>query len=149
MPYPTRSQILAILRPLANAPAGNNEFFAHVRNDVVWTVTGHMILSGVWRTKESYRADTFAKMGPLFAAPGMRLEVPGGEEGIIVGDEGKAVAELKTKDTYTKGGVLYDQHYSWHMRFDQDSMITEVKAFMDTAHLEKVLGDELGKQKSD
>jgi ketosteroid isomerase-like protein len=147
MPYPTRSQILAILRPLSSPPAGNNEFFAHVSDNVIWTVTGHMMLSGTWRTKESYRAATFAKIGPLFGAPGMKLEVPGGEQGIIAGEDGQAVAELKTVDTYTKSGVLYDQHYSWHMRFNEESVITEVKAFMDTAHLEKVLGAEMEKQK--
>jgi len=149
MPYPTCSQILAILRPLSNPPAGNNEFFAHIRNDVVWTVTGHSLLSGTWTTKKSYRAATFAKIGPLFAAPGMKLEILGAEQGIIVGDNGRAVAELKTVDTYTKSGIMYDQHYSWHMRFDEESMITEVKAFMDTAHLEKVLGAELEKHKND
>ncbi len=109
MPYPSCSQILAILRPLSNPPAGNNDFFAHIRNDVVWTVTGHSLLSGTWPTKKSYRAATFANIGPLFAAPGMKLEILGGEE----------------------------------------SMITEVKAFMDTAHLEKVLGAELEKREND
>ncbi len=77
MPYPTCSQILAILRPLSHPPAGNNEFFAHICNDVVWTVTGHSLLSGTWTTKESYRAAIFAKIGPLFAAPGMKLEIIG------------------------------------------------------------------------
>ena len=147
MPYPTRSQILTMLRPLFNPSAGNNDFFAHVCDDVLWIVTGHMMLSGMWKTKESFRAATFSKLGPLFAAPGMRLEIPGGEEGIIMGDNGRAVIELRTVNTYTKSGVLYDQHYSWHMRFDEDSRISEVKAFMDTAHVEKVLGAELEKQK--
>jgi len=59
------------------------------------------------------------------------------------------VAELKTVDTYKKSGIMYDQHYSWHMPFDEESMITEVKAFMDTAHLEKVLGAELEKHEND
>lgn len=69
-------------------------------------VGGHMMLSGTWKTKDSYRAAIFAKIGPLFAEPGMKLEVPGGEEGIIVREDGRAVAELKTVDTYTKSGAL-------------------------------------------
>lgn len=111
-------------------------------------VSGHMMLSGTWKTKDSYRAATFAKIGPLFAEPGMKLEVPGGE-GIVIGEDGRAVAELKTVDTYTKSEALYDQHYSWHMWFDEDSMVSKVRVVMDTAHLEKVLSDELEKQKKE
>ena len=45
--------------------------------------------------------------------------------------------------------ALYDQHYSWHMWFDEDSIVSKVRVVMDTAHLEKVLSDELEKQKKE
>lgn len=146
MPYPTRSQIHTILLPLSHPPSGIEEFFTHVRDDVKWVVTGHMMLSGTWTDLATYRAATYAKIGPLFAAPGMKLVATGGEEGIIVGEDGWAVVDLRTVDTYTKSGVLYDQHYAWHMRFDREGMVAEVKTWMDTAHLEKVLGGEMAKQ---
>ncbi len=146
MPYPTRTQIHAILLPLSLPPSGIEEFFTHVGDDVKWTVTGHTILSNTWTDLTTYRSSTFAKIGPLLASPGMKLKVSGGEEGIIVSENGWAVVDLKTVDTYTKSGVLYDQHYAWHMRFDEEGRVREVKTWMDTAHFEAVLGGEMAKQ---
>ena len=147
MPYPTRTQIHSILTLLSQPPSGSDEFFAHVRDDVIYTVTGKSFLSGVWTTKASYRAATWAKIGTLVKPPGIKLEISNGEEGIIVGQNGWATADLHTVDTYTVSGVRYDQSYSWHMRFDECGKIAEVKVWLDTLTLENVLGGEAAKQK--
>ena len=146
MPYPTRAEIQSILSTLSSPPSGTNEFFTHVRDDAKYTVTGTSFLSGVWYTKASYRAATYAKIGNLVKAPGIALKVTEGEEGIIVGQKGWATADLYTVDTYTNSGVLYNQSYAWHMRFDENGMIAEVKIWLDTLGLENVLGAEAAKQ---
>ena len=144
MPYPTRSQIYSLLS-LLSQPA-SDQFFAHVLDDVKWTVTGKSFLSGVWTTKASYRAATWAKIGALLKPPGIKLRITEGEEGIIVGQKGWATADLYTVDTYTNEGVRYDQAYAWHMRFDESGLIAEVKVWLDTLTLERVLGGEVTKQ---
>ena len=144
MPYPTRTRIHSILS-LLSEPA-TDQFFTHVRDNVRWTVTGASFLSGVWTTKASYRAATFAKIGQLVKPPGIKLNITQGEEGIIVGQHGWATADLYTVDTYTNSGVLYNQSYAWHMRFDDMGLIAEVKVWLDTMTLENVLGSEAAKQ---
>ena len=146
MPYPTRTQIRSLLTLLSQPPSGNDQFFAHVRDDVIWTVTGKSFLSGRWTTKASYRAATWAKVGNLIKPPGIRRQITEGEEGRIVGQHGWATADLYTVDTYTNSGVRYDQAYAWHMRFDDTGMIAEVKVWLDTLTLEKVLGGEAATQ---
>lgn len=146
MPYPTRTQIRSILALLSQPPSGSDQFFAHVRDDVIYTVTGKSFLSGVWTSKASYRAATWAKIGNLVKPPGIKLEITTGEEGIIVGQHGWVTADLYTVDTYTNSGVRYDQSYTWHMRFDESGKIAEVKVWLDTLTLEKVLGGEAAKQ---
>ena len=141
---PTRARIRSILS-LLSVPS-TDEFFTHVRDDVHWTVTGKSFLSGVWTTKASYRAATFAKIGTLVKPPGIKLNITQGEEGIIVGQHGWATADLFTVDTYTNSGVLYNQSYAWHMRFDDAGLIAEVKVWLDTLTLENVLGAEAAKQ---
>ena len=148
MPSPTQTQIRSLLTLLSQPPSGNDDFFTHVRDDVIWTVTGKSFLSGRWTTKASYRAATWAKIGNLLKPPGIKLKIAEGEEGsIIVGQDGRwAAAELYTVDTYTKSGVRYDQSYVWHMHFDEEGMIAEVKVWLDTLTLERVLGGEAARQ---
>lgn len=142
--YPTRTQIYSIL-DLLSRPA-SEEFFSHVRDDVKYNVTGKSFLSGVWTTKASYRADTWARIGPLLKPPGLKIRVVEGEEGIIVGQDGWSAADLESIDTYTLEGVPYNQAYTWHIRFDTSGLITEIKVWLDSLTLEKVLGAKAAKQ---
>ncbi|KAL8748082.1 MAG: hypothetical protein Q9190_000110 [Brigantiaea leucoxantha] len=143
-PKVTRAQVRSIVG-LLYQPA-YDEFFSHVRDDVKWTVTGKSFLSGIWTTKASYRAATFGKTGTLVKPPGIRAKITPGEEGIIVGHHGWATVDLVSVDTYTNSGVLYDQAYAWHMRFDENGLIAEVKVWLDTETIEKVLGGEAALQ---
>ena len=142
MPYPTEAQIRSILGLLLQPPSGSEHFFTHVREDVTWIVTGKSFLSGVWTSKASYRAATWEKIGQLIKPPGIKLALAQGGEGIIVGNDGWVSVDLHTVDTYTIDGVPYDQSYAWHLRFDEDGMIAQVKVWLDTLTLERVLGGE-------
>ena len=149
MPYPTRSEVHAIFANLHNPPTGTEEYFKYIHPNVNWTVTGHSRFSGTWHSKADYHAATWAKIGDLLAPPGYVLEVPGGEEGVIIGQDGWTVVEMKTVGVKTRGGADYLQHYSWHCRFDDDHMIVEAKAFLDLGHLEEVLGGEARRQQEE
>ena len=140
----TRPYIRSILS-LLSKPA-TDEFFTHVRDDVTWTVTGKSFLSGRWTSKESYRTATFDRIGTLLKAPGIKLKITEGDAGIIIGQDGRATADMYTFDTFTNDGTRYDQVYAWHMKFDERGMIAEVKVWLDTLTLEKVLGNGGGMQ---
>ncbi|KAL8899956.1 MAG: hypothetical protein Q9192_001322 [Flavoplaca navasiana] len=104
MPYPTRSEIYAIFANFLTPGEGIDRWFTYVSPNVHWTVTGHSRFSGIWDSKASYHAATWAKINTLLAPPGYVLEVPGGEKGVIRGDDGWAVVEMKTVGVKTKGG---------------------------------------------
>ncbi|KAI4098397.1 MAG: hypothetical protein LQ339_006452 [Xanthoria mediterranea] len=135
---------------LLTQPA-TDAFFTHMRDDVAFTVTGQSFLSGHWDSKASYRAATFEKLGALIAAPGIKLRIAEGAAGVIVGQGGEggggwAAVDLETVDTFTKGGVRYEQRYVWLVRFDEMGLMKEVRTWLDTLTLERVLGAERKRQ---
>ena len=54
--------------------------------------------------------------------------------------------DLETVDTFTKGGVRYEQRYAWFVRFDEMGLMKEVRTWLDTFTLERVLGAERKRQ---
>lgn len=140
--YPDRKYVYEVFRLFFDPPEGTKKFFDYVDDDVHWQVTGHHRFSGTWTSKKDYYDATWANINLLLADPGYKLEVPGGEQGVIVGQDGWSVIEMKTVGTKTKSGVPYEQHYSWHCRWNKEGKIVEAKAFLDADHLEKVLGGE-------
>jgi ketosteroid isomerase-like protein len=150
MPIPTRQQVYEIFLNFYDPPEGTMRFFEHVDDNVDWQVTGKHRFSGRWYTKQDYWNATWANINTLLGGTGYKLEVPGGVDGVIGpnAENGWAVVEMKTVDTITRSGVPYEQHYSWHVRFNTAGKIIEAKAFLDSDHLEKVLGGEARKQAS-
>ncbi|KAK4861478.1 hypothetical protein LT330_003513 [Penicillium expansum] len=142
MPYPDRKYIYDVFCNFFNPPEGTEKFFDYVDDNVHCQVTGQHRFSGTWTTKNDYYNATWANINLLLAEPGYKLEVPGGESGVIVGQDGWSVIEMKTVDTKTKSGVPYNQHYSWHCRWNEGGKIVEAKAFLDADLLEKVFGGE-------
>ena len=49
-------------------------------------------------------------------------------------------------DIWIKGGVLYDQHYAWQMRFNADSKMVGVRVFFDSHSSKDVLAAEIERQ---
>ena len=138
MSYPDRKYIYEVFSKLAHPPNGVKDFFEFVDDNIRWEVTGQHRFSGVWTNKAEYYQQTWANINDAMAGAGFKLEVPGGEQGIIVGQDGWAAVELKAVDMKTKKGKPYRQHYSWHCRFNTEGRIVEVKAFLDSDLLEKV-----------
>jgi ketosteroid isomerase-like protein len=120
---PTISQVRDIFK---NIEAGDGEaFFAHVADDVDWTVEGTHPLAGHYRSKADFQAHTFAKLNKVLPQ-GTQLHV---EHALVSGDW--AVVELHSLAT-AKNGLRFDNRYCWVCRFGGDK-IAEVRAYLDSA----------------
>ena len=100
-------------------------FFEHVADDVDWTVMGTHPLAGHYRSKTSFIAGTFAKLGQVLPQ-GAQLQM----EHLVVNDD-EAVVELHSLAT-AKNGMRFDNRYCWVVHF-QDGVIVRVRAYLDSA----------------
>ena len=100
-------------------------FFAHVADDVAWTVMGTHPLAGDYRSKAAFIAGTFAKLGQVLPQ-GAQLHV----EHLIVKDD-QAVVELHSLAT-AKNGMRFDNRYCWIVFF-KNERIVRVRAYLDSA----------------
>lgn len=109
----------------ANLAEGRQqEFFAHVADDVDWTVMGTHPLSGRYRSREEFFASTFARLNPRLKE-GVVLVV---RNVLVDGDQ--AAVELDALSTQNNGRPFANQ-YCWVCRFDGDQIV-EVRAFLDS-----------------
>jgi ketosteroid isomerase-like protein len=100
-------------------------FFAHVADDVDWTVMGTHPLAGHYRCKADFIAGTFAKLGRVLPH-GAQLHV----EHMVVKDDA-AVVELRSWAT-AKNGMRFDNRYCWVVAFERE-IIVRVRAYLDSA----------------
>jgi len=124
-------QVREIFKGLEN---GNGAaFFAHVANDVDWTVMGTHPLAGHYSGKQAFIAGTFAKLGRVLPQ-GAQLHV----ENMIVQDD-QAVVELHSLAT-AKNGMRFDNRYCWVVYF-RDRIITRVRAYLDSAMVAELFAE--------
>ncbi|HVI91004.1 MAG TPA: nuclear transport factor 2 family protein [Dongiaceae bacterium] len=100
-------------------------FFAHVADNVDWTVMGTHPLAGHYHSKADFIAGTFAKLGKVLPN-GAELHV---DHLLVAGDT--AVVELHSEAT-AKNGFRFDNRYCWVVVF-RDNVIVEVRAYLDSA----------------
>jgi ketosteroid isomerase-like protein len=108
-------------------------FFAHVADDVDWTVMGTHPLAGHYKSKADFVAGTFAKLGKVLP-DGTQLNV---NDLFIAGDV--AIVELHSKAT-AKNGFRFDNHYCWVCYF-KDDKITRVRAYLDSAMVARLFAE--------
>lgn len=108
-------------------------FFAHVADDVDWTVEGTHPLAGHYRSKAAFREQTFAKLAKILPQ-GARLRVT---NVLVSGDW--AVIELRSMAT-ARNGFRFDNGYCWVSRF-ADGRIVEVRAYLDSALVQRVFDE--------
>jgi uncharacterized protein len=108
-------------------------FFEHVADDVDWTVMGTHPLAGHYRSKKSFVAGTFAKLGQVLPQ-GAQLQV---EHLLVKNDE--AVVELHSLAT-AKSGMRFDNRYCWVVHF-QDGVIVRVRAYLDSAMVARLFDE--------
>ena len=102
-----------------------DDFFAHVADDVDWTVMGTHPLAGHYHSKAEFKAATFEKLHKVLPQ-GAQLKVAN----VLVAGSWAGV-ELVSGAT-AKDGMRFDNHYCWLVRF-QDARIVEVRAYLDSA----------------
>jgi uncharacterized protein len=119
----TTERVREIFKGLENGDGA--AFFEHVADDVDWTVMGTHPLAGHYRSKKSFIAGTFAKLGQVLPQ-GAQLHV----EHLLVKDD-QAVVELHSLAT-AKNGMRFDNRYCWIVYF-QDARIVRVRAYLDSA----------------
>jgi ketosteroid isomerase-like protein len=100
------------------------DFFAHVADDVDWTVMGTHPLAGQYHSKTAY-AGTFAKLGKVLPK-GAQLHV----EHVVVKDD-EAVVELRSMATATNG-MRFDNRYCMVLAFDGETIIRG-RSYVDSA----------------
>jgi uncharacterized protein len=108
-------------------------FFAHVADDVDWTVMGTHPLAGHYKSKADFTAATFAKLGKVLPG-GAQLQV---DDLFISGDV--AIVELDSKAT-AKNGLRFDNHYCWVCYF-KDDKIVRVRAYLDSAMVARLFAE--------
>ena len=101
------------------------KFFAHVADDVDWTVEGTHPHAGHYHSKADFVSHTFEKLNKVLPQ-GAELYV---EHALVSGEW--AVVELHSLAT-AKNGFRFDNRYCWVCRFE-DEKIVEVRAYLDSA----------------
>lgn len=96
-PYPSRQKISEIFASLAKGKY--DDFFAHVADDVDWTVMGHHPLAGQYHNKTDFQKKTFGRLSGIMKEP-VQLEV---RSVIGGGEEEWAVVELIADSTCKNG----------------------------------------------
>ena len=119
----TADRVHDIFKGLENGDGAT--FFTHVADDVDWIVMGTHPLAGHYRSKKSFIAGTFAKLGQVLPQ-GAQLHV----EHLLVKDD-EAVVELHSLAT-ARNGMRFDNRYCWVVYF-RDALIVRVRAYLDSA----------------
>lgn len=108
-------------------------FFAHVADDVDWTVEGTHPLAGRYRSKAEFREATFARLAQVLPE-GAQLRVT---HLLVCGDW--AVVELRS-DATARNGLRFDNRYCWVCRFSEGRII-EVRAYLDSALVQRLFDE--------
>ncbi len=108
-------------------------FFAHVADDVDWTVMGSHPLAGHYLSKTAFIAGTFAKLAKVLPG-GAQLTV---ENVFLSGSD--AVVELRS-NAVALNGLKFDNHYCWVLRLDGD-IIVRVRAYLDSALVARLFAE--------
>jgi uncharacterized protein len=119
----SEKQVRDIFRGLENGDGA--AFFAHVADDVDWTVMGTHPLAGHYAGKQAFIRGTFAKLNRVLPL-GAQLHV----EHVITHDD-QAVVELHSL-AIAKNGMRFDNRYCWVLYF-RGGLIARVRAYLDSA----------------
>lgn len=117
-----KEQIAALFAHLEQGDGA--AFFAHVADDVDWTVMGTHPLAGHYHSKQEFLAGTFARLHKVLI-DGTQLST----ENILI-DGDWAIVELRSMAT-ARDGMRFDNRYCWLCRFSGGTIV-EVRAYLDS-----------------
>ncbi|XYK80683.1 MAG: nuclear transport factor 2 family protein [Labrenzia sp.] len=107
-------------------------FFERVRDDVHWEVMGSHPYAGTYTSKSALLEKAVRPLARKLNE-GIVLSV---EEVYLDGNV--AVIELRALSS-AKNGMPYNNTYCWVCTFDEDGMISRVRAYLDSALLAQVI----------
>ena len=99
-------------------------FFAHIAEDVDWTVMGTHPLAGHYHSRAAY-VGTFVKLGKVLPQ-GAQLHV----QHVLVKDD-EAVVELRSLAT-AKNGLRFDNRYCMVLTFEGETIV-RARTYLDSA----------------
>jgi ketosteroid isomerase-like protein len=127
----SESDVRALFKGLES---GNGAaFFAHVADDVDWTVEGTHPLAGHYHGKADFQDHTFRKLEKVLSN-GAQLHVAN-----VITSGDWAIVELRSLAT-AKNGFRFDNRYCWVTRF-ADGKIVEVRAYLDSAMVQRLFDE--------
>ncbi|KAK0272638.1 hypothetical protein LTR91_017865 [Friedmanniomyces endolithicus] len=130
---PSRADIEGLCSHLATPD--QSPFFNRVSLDVVWDVMGTHPAAGHFTSLESWKKGALGVINERLQQP-LALKVVN-----VVGggaDQDWATVELEANGV-CKNGMSYPQRYAWVMRFDESGTIVQVRAYLDSALVQKAV----------
>lgn len=116
---------------------GENElFFEQVAENVKWTVMGTHPLAGSYHNKQDFISHTFERLNRILN-DGVVLKTSN-----ILVSEDTAVLEMESLST-ALNGMPFNNTYCWIVKF-RNNMIVEVRAYVDSALVQKVIEENEG-----
>lgn len=117
-----------------NLETGKNElFFDQVAENVNWTVMGTHPLARTYHNRDDFISSTFERLNRVLRE-GVVLKVSN-----ILVQEDTAVVEMESFST-ALNGMPFNNTYCWVVKFD-DNLIVEVRAYVDSALVQKVINE--------
>ncbi|KAK6443306.1 hypothetical protein LTR95_000132 [Oleoguttula sp. CCFEE 5521] len=130
--YPSIDEIKQLCSHL-----GTNDtspFFDRVSPNVEWDVLGTHPAAGHFTTLSDWKKGALGVINDVLKEP-LKLSVVNVAGG---GDQAWAVVELEAASV-CKNGMPYNQRYAWVMRFDDGGVIVQVRAYLDSALVQKAV----------
>ncbi|HXH55508.1 MAG TPA: ketosteroid isomerase [Gammaproteobacteria bacterium] len=112
-----------------------DKFFSQVSPNVLWQVMGTHPLAGIYRTKQEFIEHTFTRLHKMLNG-GPILKV---NNIFIVEEEPVAIVEMLQLSSSIYGNP-FNNTYCWIVKF-QDSMIIEVRAYLDSALVQQLISE--------
>ncbi|KAI7498870.1 hypothetical protein KC357_g22 [Hortaea werneckii] len=133
---PTKTEIETLCSHLGTSDPSPS--FDRVSPDVVWDVMGDHPAAGHFTSLEAWKQGALGTINRILREP-LALKVVN-----VVGgggssrDQDWAVVELEA-NAVCKNGMPYPQRYAWVMRFDVNGIIVQVRAYLDSALVQKAV----------
>ncbi|WP_432798809.1 nuclear transport factor 2 family protein [Poriferisphaera sp. WC338] len=109
-------------------------FFQHIHENVEWTVMGAHTFAGTYQGRDSFRNGNYVPLNKDLR-DGAIIHV-----NHIFIDDDTAIVEFRSLPTDYKNKTVANT-YCWVLTFDQDHLITKVRAYVDPALMHKMLVD--------
>ena len=108
-------------------------FFSNVADNVDWKVMGKHPLAGHYHSKNDFLHATFHRLDKLLKK-NLLFKITN-----ILIAEGYAVVEMESQ-AIANNDEPFDNKYCWVIKFE-DMVITEVRAYVDSASVQKLLNE--------